>query len=55
MVKYKEHDIIVFQLKSENDPVLYNDTIYVRKGNNTEAVTGASAIKDFYMKIFSNK
>lgn len=55
MVKYKEHDIIVFQLKSENDPILYNDTIYVRKGNNTEAVTGASTIKNFYLNIFKNK
>lgn len=52
MAKYRDNDIIVFELSSHDKPVLYNDTIYVRNGNQTKPITGVSATLAFYKDVF---
>ncbi len=52
MAKYGNNDIIIFELSSHDKPVLFNDTIYVRNGNQTKPITGAKAILDFSKNIF---
>ena len=53
MAKYGDYDIVVFELSSHDKPVLYNDTIYVRNGNQTKPVSGVTAMLAFYKDIFS--
>lgn len=52
MVKYRDDDIIVFELSSRNSPVFYNDTLYVRNGNQTKPITSAKAILAFNKEVF---
>lgn len=53
MVKYRDNDIIVFELSSHKSPVLYNDTLYVRNGNQTKPISGVKATLAFYKDVFS--
>lgn len=53
MVKYRDNDIIVFELFSHKSPVLYNDTLYVRNGNQTKPISGVKATLAFYKDVFS--
>lgn len=52
MVKYRDNDILVFELSSHKDPVLYDDTLYVRNGNQTKPISGVKATLAFYKDIF---
>lgn len=52
MAKYGEYDIIIFELSSHDKPVLFNDTIYVRNGNQTSAIEGVKATLDIYKNVF---
>ena len=52
MVKYRDDDIIVFELSSHKSPVLYNDTLYVRNGNQTKSISGVKATLAFYKDVF---
>ena len=52
MAKYGDYDIVVFELSSHGKPVLYNDTIYVRKGNQTKPIFGVTAMLAFYKDVF---
>lgn len=52
MAKYGDYDIVVFELSSHGKPVLYNDTIYVRKGNQTKPISGVTAMLAFYKDVF---
>lgn len=53
MAKYGEYDIIIFELSSHDKPVLFNDAIYVRNGNQTRQITGVQATLDIYKNIFN--
>ena len=53
MVNYRDNDIIVFELSSHKSPVLYNDTLYVRNGNQTKTISGVKATLAFYKDVFS--
>ena len=53
MAKYGEYDIIIFELSSHEKPVLFNDTIYVRNGNQTRAIVGVKATLDIYKNVFN--
>lgn len=52
MAKYGEYDIIIFELSSHDKPVLFNDTIYVRNGNQTRQIEGVKATLDIYKNVF---
>lgn len=52
MAKYGEYDIIIFELSSHDKPVLFNDTIYVRNGNQTRSIVGVKATLDLYKNVF---
>ncbi len=52
MAKYGEYDIIIFELSSHDKPVLFNDTLYVRNGNQTRAIEGVKATLDIYKNVF---
>lgn len=52
MAKYGEYDIIIFELSSHDKPVLFNDTIYVRNGNQTRPIEGVKATLDIYKNVF---
>lgn len=52
MAKYGEYDIIIFELSSHDKPVLFNDTIYVRNGNQTKQIEGVKATLDIYKNVF---
>lgn len=52
MAKYGDYDIVVFELSSHDKPVLFNDTIYVRNGNQTKPVSGVTAMLSFYKDVF---
>ena len=53
MAKYGEYDIIIFELSSHDKPVLFNDAIYVRNGNQTRQIIGVKATFDIYKNIFN--
>lgn len=53
MVNYRDNDIIVFELSSHKSPVLYNDTLYVRNGNQTKTISGVKGTLAFYKDVFS--
>lgn len=52
MVKYRDNDILVFELSSHKNPVLYDDTLYVRNGNQTKPISGVKATLAFYKDVF---
>ena len=45
LVKYYRKDILVLELQSDNEPVSYDDKIYVREGNDTRELSTPLAIK----------
>lgn len=47
-----DNDIIVFELSSHKSPVLYDDTLYVRNGNQTKPISGVKATLAFYKDVF---
>lgn len=47
MLKYNNHDIIFLYLKALNEPITFDDKFFVRSGNNTTEIKGASAITNF--------
>lgn len=53
MAKYGEYDIIIFELSSHDKPVLFNDTIFVRNGNQTRSIVGVKATLDIYKNVFN--
>ena len=53
MAKYGEYDIIIFELSSHDKPVLFNDTIFVRNGNQTKPIVGVKATLDIYKNVFN--
>lgn len=52
MVKYRDNDILVFELSSHKNPVLYDDTLYIRNGNQTKPISGVKATLAFYKDVF---
>lgn len=52
MVKYRDNDILVLELSSHKNPVLYDDTLYIRNGNQTKPISGVKATLAFYKDVF---
>lgn len=44
LVQYYGRDILVLELRSENEPVYYGDNIYIREGNDTAKLSTPQAV-----------
>ena len=54
MVNYNGHSVLILELTSDNELIYFDSKIYIRKGSDTELLSEAKEIVDYYKHFKSN-